>query len=63
MNELDQLTSLLDGKWSHAGTTFIVVLAIAGRTFHAIVNGGGLVSIWKALIYGTNVPKPPEKNP
>ena len=58
MNELNQLVGLLDTKWSHVGTMLFVALAAAGRIYKAAVNGGGLVSMWHGLLYGTNTPKP-----
>ena len=33
-----------------------VLLQNAGRLYQAIVAGGGLVSIWRGLVFGTNVP-------
>lgn len=43
----------------HRGTVALIVvtIGIAGRAFHAIKHGGGLVGLWKALLYGTNAPK------
>lgn len=58
MNELTQLAGLIDTKWTHVGTMLVVALAILGRVYKAITLGGGLVSIWHALLYGTNTPKP-----
>ena len=32
------------------------ILQNLGRVYQALRSGGGLVSIWRGLIYGTNVP-------
>lgn len=34
----------------------VVVLGILGRLWHAATSHGGLVGIFKALLYGTNTP-------
>ncbi len=43
----------------HRGTVALLVVSIGilGRAFHAVKNGGGLIGLWKALLYGTNAPK------
>jgi len=57
LNIMDELSAIIPEQ--HRGTVslIIVTIAIAGRAFHAIKNGGGLVGLWKALLYGTNAPK------
>lgn len=62
MNELAQLTGLLDSKTAHVLTVLGVGAGVVGRIYKAIVNGGGFVSIWHALLYGTNTPKPPTES-
>lgn len=62
MNELDQLAGLLDSKTAHVLTVLGVGAGVVGRIYKAIVNGGGFVSIWHALLYGTNTPKPPTES-
>ena len=54
---MEQLLPLLDSKWAHLATMAVVLLGILGRIYKAVVNGGGLVSIWHALLYGTNTPR------
>jgi hypothetical protein len=39
--------------WATAGW---LLLQNLGRIYHAIASGGGLVSIWHGVIFGTNVP-------
>ena len=46
--------------WATAGWLLIQNL---GRAYQAIRNGGGLVSIWRGLVYGTNTPLPPTPPP
>ena len=55
--DITDLTSVIPEQ--HRGTValIIVTVAFAGRAFHAIKAGGGLVGLWKALLYGTNAPK------
>lgn len=55
--EFTDLTTIIPEQ--HRGTVSlaIVTIAIAGRAFHAIKNGGGLIGLWNALLYGTNAPK------
>ena len=35
----------------------MIAFMTLGRIFHAIAQGGGLIGIWNALLYGTNTPK------
>lgn len=58
MNPLDQFTGLLDSKTAHVLTLLSVGAGVVGRIYKAVVNGGGFVSIWHALLYGTNTPNP-----
>jgi hypothetical protein len=51
----DVLNSI-PSKWVVYATTGWVALQAAGRVYHAVVSGGGLISIWHALLYGTNTP-------
>lgn len=45
-------------KWNIFGLNAVVVLRVLGEIYAALKNGGGLVGIWRAIIYGQNVPKP-----
>lgn len=51
-----EISGLLTSKTLTWVTAAWVLLQSAGRVYHAVVAGGGLLSIWRALIYGTNVP-------
>jgi hypothetical protein len=65
MNELSQLTGLLDAKWAHVGTLITITLMIGGRVYKSLATGGGILGVFHSLLYGA--PKPPptdkEKNP
>lgn len=63
MNELSQLSGLLDAKWAHVGTLLTLAVMIGGRVYKSISTGGGLVSIFHALLYGTPKPQPPQTIP
>lgn len=41
-------------------TALTTLLGIAGRMYHSMVNGGGLIGGVKGALFGTNSPKPPE---
>lgn len=61
MNDTDLISQLV-GKtpkdWIHDAGSLLVLVALAGRAWHAWRNGGGLRGIWMAFMYGTNTPKP-----
>lgn len=40
------------------GVTAMVVIRAIGELYSSIRAGGGLIGIWRALLYGQNVPKP-----
>ena len=44
----------IPSKWMVYFNTAAVVCFILGRAYHAIRCGGGLVSIWRGLLYGDN---------
>ena len=55
-----QLSALFTQQHLVWATAAWLLLQNAGRAYHAIVSGGGLFSIWRALIFGTNTPAPKE---
>ena len=63
MNDADLISQLV-GKtpkdWIHDGVAIMALLGLAGRAWHAVRSGGGLVGLWRALLYGTNTPKGPD---
>ncbi len=52
-----EIVQAIPSKWVVYLTAGWVALQAAGRAYHAIRNGGGLISIWRGLLYGTNTPK------
>lgn len=55
--DFTDLTSVIPEQHRGTAALAIVTIAILGRAFHALKAGGGLVGLWKALLYGTNAPK------
>ena len=51
-----EIAGLLTERSLVYATAAWLLLQNAGRAYQAIRAGGGLVSIWRGLIYGTNVP-------
>ncbi len=64
MNEsgIAQLVGKTPSQWLHDGTSILVLIAIGGRVWNAITNGGGIVGIWHSLCFGVT-PKPTDKQP
>jgi len=54
-----EILNAVPPKWLVYINSMLIVGAILGRTYQAIRAGGGLVSIWRGLLYGTNTPTPP----
>lgn len=44
-------------NWQLNLNTLFVVFFLLGRAFKALRNGGGLVGVWRGIIFGENVPK------
>lgn len=58
MNPLPpELAALFTERTLVYATAAWLLLQNAGRLYWAVRNGGGLVSIWRGLIYGANSPK------
>jgi len=55
---LSQLLGAIHAKWVPAAGGLLALLGVLGRAFYAVRNGGGLIGIWRALLYGTNTPAP-----
>lgn len=36
----------------------LAIVPLLGRAWHALANGGGLRGVWRAIMFGTNTPKP-----
>lgn len=57
MDALNALLAILPDRYLTAANTLILLGMILGRAYHAIRSGGGLVSLWNGLLYGTNTKK------
>jgi hypothetical protein len=55
--ELVQLFGKSPREWLTDGTSLVVLTMILGRLVHALAANGGLVGAYRAIIYGTNIPK------
>jgi len=52
-----EILSAIPSRWLVWATAGWVLLQSGGRVYHAIASGGGFVTIWHGLLYGTNSPK------
>lgn len=43
--------------WQLNGVTLLIALQLAGRAYAALSSGGGLVGIFRGILFGTNTPK------
>ena len=43
--------------WQLNGVTILLVIQVLGRAFAGLRSGGGLVGIWRGIVFGTNTPK------
>jgi hypothetical protein len=44
-------------RWNIFGLNAVVLARVLGEIYSSLKNGGGLVGVWRAIIYGQNVPK------
>ena len=49
------ILNYLPEKYRGTAMLLILVFPYITRAYHAIATGGGLVGVWKAILYGTNV--------
>ena len=49
-------TTGLPDKWLPYITAAVVLAQVLGRVYHSLVNGGGLLGVWRGFLYGTNTP-------
>jgi hypothetical protein len=55
---MEDLLNIIPEKWRPtAALAVFVVIPYLTRTASALMNGKGIVGAWKALLFGTNVPK------
>lgn len=57
---METLLNLIPAKYAAYGAAAVVIIQTAGRIYHALSSGNGLVGAWRAFLYGTNTPKPTE---
>jgi len=57
--DLTPLNSALTVFGIEPGTAALIMLGIRllGEAFSSLRNGGGLVGLWRTLLYGQNLPK------
>lgn len=62
MDFLTQFTDAFNSPGATAGFKVVVVLRILGEGYSALRSGGGLVGIYRGIVFGENVPKPIAKD-
>ena len=55
MNDIPGI-NLLPAQYQGIATLAIIVVPYITRAYHAIATGGGLVGIYRAILFGTNQP-------
>lgn len=65
MNDLiEQLNGILPARTVTYVILAWVLMQAIGRAYHAVAyHGGGLMTMWRALIFGTNTPHVDEPAP
>ena len=62
MNEIPaEVANLLPAKYMVYLNTALILGAILGRAVQALRSGGGLVSIWRGILFGTNSTTPKQE--
>ncbi len=54
MEIIDAITQLIPVKY----LPYLGLLPVAGRIYHALKNGGGIVGVWKSLMFGVTAAAP-----
>lgn len=44
-------------NWQLNGVTLLFLIQVLGRVWSGLKNGGGIVGVWKGIVFGENVPK------
>ena len=57
---METITQLLTSANVDSGKVALalVVMRVLGETFSSLKNGGGLIGLFRAVMYGANVPGP-----
>jgi hypothetical protein len=58
---VEQIQNILPPKYAAYGAVAVVATQIIGRVYNTLRNGGGLISIWRAVLYGVDHPSPPKQ--
>lgn len=45
-------------EWQLNGVTLLLIIQVLGRAFAGLKSGGGLVGIYRGIVFGTNTPPP-----
>lgn len=56
-DQIQHLINLLPAHWHTTVLSLVVAVPVLGRAYHSLSNNGGLKGIYRALVFGTNVPK------
>jgi hypothetical protein len=57
LNAIEKIENLIPAKYRTLLMLAAIVVPYAGRAYHALASGGGLMGVYRALLFGTNVPK------
>ena len=55
----DELLNTNVREWQLNGVTILIIVQVLGRAYAGLSKGGGLVGLWKGIVFGTNTPKEP----
>ena len=58
---MEQIQNILPPKYAAYSAAIMVVVQILGRVYNTVKNGGGLIGIWRAVLYGVDHPSPPKQ--
>jgi hypothetical protein len=53
------LPATVPQDWVAGFSKWGFVAMLVGRAFAALRNGGGLIGVWRGILFGTNTPKSP----
>lgn len=54
---MDDIIKLLPEKWRLTALFALAIFPYITRGYYALVNGGGIVGMFRAVLWGTNTPK------
>jgi hypothetical protein len=62
MNDIP-IINMLPEKYRGTATLAVLLFPYLTRAFYSLASGGGIVGVFRSVMFGTNTPKPPESNP